>query len=70
MGKGKRPPINGGKGGNDVGPGQYSMKNGYKGGYSFGKDDRHTVETHQTPGFYKIPSSVPDVPKYLLKYDN
>lgn len=68
MGKAKRPAINGGSGGNDVGPGQYAMKKNYKGGYSFGKDNRKTVDTHYTPGFYDIPATVPDVPKYLLKY--
>ena len=67
IGKGKRPGINSGAQGNDVGPGQYNHKNGYRGGWSFGKDERKTIEVKNTPGYYDIPCTVPDVPKYLLK---
>jgi hypothetical protein len=68
IGKGKRPAINGRDDGNDVGPGQYNHNNKARGGFKFGKDERKTVEVNKTPGYYNIPCTVPDVPKYLLKY--
>ena len=38
------------------------------GGNTFSKQARQAEKVDQTPGYYNLPSSVPDVPKYLLEY--
>lgn len=54
--------------GNQVGPGAYSLKPTFsqKGGL-IGTSTRDPKDKiNKTPGFYKVPATVPDVPKYLL----
>jgi hypothetical protein len=56
------------KNGDIPGAGTYNPKcncNCDNKGFSFGRSGRK-AKVSTTPGFYKIPASVPDVPKYLL----
>ncbi len=57
---------------NNLGPGAYNIKNelGKKLGI-MGRSSRDPKDKiNKTPGFYKIPATVPDVPKYLLPAEN
>lgn len=54
---------------NPVGPGAYNIKRGLSqklGIIGTSTRDGKKDKTISTPGFYKIPATVPDVPKYLL----
>jgi len=50
------------------GPGSYNASNNpvKKNGYSFPKNKRTEKPAQSTVGYHTIPSSVPDVPKYLI----
>lgn len=66
MGKERRKKLGDGEG--IPGPGSYNTKMGCKcdtNGFSFGRDKRGK-KINTTPGFYKLPASIPDVPSYLL----
>lgn len=65
---GKQHKISLGEGNSVPGPASYDPKCGCrcdKRGYSIPKAGRKQ-QVITTPGFYKIPASVPDVPTYLL----
>lgn len=69
VGKEKRPKLGYSKNNFNNGPGSYDLQRGIVGGNRFGVSDRPGNINVKTPGFYKVPASVPDVPKYLYKYD-
>lgn len=69
VGTGNRPDIYNAELGRNPGPGSYNWKNKKNNMWSFGKESRDRKQGVQTPGFYKLPATVPDVPRYLLTYE-
>lgn len=53
------------------GPGQYELRGNAEGPtWSFGKDlrSKQVNDNEPGPGYYEIPATIPDVPKYLLNH--